>query len=241
MIKDILDEIAQESSTNKKMEILRKYADNQLLQRVLYLALSKRIKFYMRQIPEYTNLGTNKYTLNEAIEEMKYVLQRKVTGHDAQLHVKNLLQGMSANDAYVLERIIEKDLKIGMGRSNVNKVIPNLIEKTPYQGAKSFSEKLAKDIFDKYGYAYSDVKMDGRYANCIINDGVEFESRQGETTYIPQDSLLVKELSKFPDGVLNGELTMVEEKEINVKVGERINVDGIEYTPKELYEKFKIH
>jgi hypothetical protein len=46
MIKAIFDEIAAESSTNKKMEILGKYKDNELLKRVLYLANSKRIKFY---------------------------------------------------------------------------------------------------------------------------------------------------------------------------------------------------
>ena len=45
-IKEILDEIAAESSTNQKMVILAKYKDNELLKRVIYLAHSKRVKFH---------------------------------------------------------------------------------------------------------------------------------------------------------------------------------------------------
>jgi len=45
MIKEIFDEIAAEGGSNKKMEILGKYKDNELLKKVLYLANSKRVKF----------------------------------------------------------------------------------------------------------------------------------------------------------------------------------------------------
>jgi len=221
--------------------VLRKYKDNELLKEVLYQIKSKRVKFFLKQIPDYTPL-TNMVpaSLDWAILQLEEISSRKLTGQSAINHLRFILESVSPDDAYIIERIIDKDPKNGLGTTFINKIIPNLIEKTPYQGAKSFSEKLAKDIFKKFDYAYSDVKMDGRYANAIIQNGeVELESRQGETTFIPQDSLLMKELSKFPDGVLNGELTMVVEKEITVKTGELINVDGIDYSPEELYEKFK--
>ena len=209
-IKDILDEIANESSTNQKMVILKKYKDNELLKKVLYMALSKRVKFFLKQIPEYTPTFNPFNTLEDALRQIQVIADRKVTGYDAINHLKSTLQSLTADDAYVIERIIEKDLKIGMGRTFINKVIPDLIEKTPYQGAKPYDERLAEKIFEEYRYAYSDIKMDGRYANAIIQNGeVELESRQGETTFIPSDSLLIKELSTFDDGVLNGELTMV--------------------------------
>ena len=50
-IKGILDEIGNESSTKQKMVLLGKYKDNETLKRVLYLANSGRIKFYIKQIP----------------------------------------------------------------------------------------------------------------------------------------------------------------------------------------------
>jgi ATP-dependent DNA ligase len=208
-IKAIFDEISNTTGNNAKMEVLRKYKDNELLRRVLYQIKSKRVKFFLKQIPDYTHTDI-KYSLSDALNEIKLISDRKLTGFAATSHLKELLELLHPDDAYIIERIIDKDPKNGLGRTFINKVIPNLIEKTPYQGAKSYSEKLVKVIFEKYNYAYSDIKMDGRYANAIIDNGeVEFESRQGETTHIPSDSLLIEELSKFPDGVLNGELTMV--------------------------------
>lgn len=214
-IKDIFDEIAAESSTLKKVAILTKYKDNALLERVLYLAKSKRVKFYIKQIPPYESnpLGLN---FQESIEQLvENLTSRKISGNEAIHYLGNVLANVEPDEAYVIERIIEKDLKIGMGTTQINKVFPNLIEKTPYQGAKSYAKALAIKLFSgkpipnhSSVVAYSDIKMDGRYANAIIDNGtVELESRQGETTYIGNSPLL-KELARFGDCVLNGELTI---------------------------------
>ena len=59
-IKQIFDEIASTSGNNAKIEILGKYKDNELLKRVLYMANSKRVKFYLKQVPEYLALDTSR-------------------------------------------------------------------------------------------------------------------------------------------------------------------------------------
>lgn len=206
-IKKIFDEIAEEGGSNAKMDILRKYKDNELLERVLYLANSKRVKFYIKQIPEYESGTLYNMSVNNLNIIAATLSDRVETGHAAIAFLKSWLESFDADDAYILERIIEKDCKIGMGTSNINKVFPNLIEKTPYMGAKSFSEKLARKIFED-GPAHSQVKMDGRYANAIIRHGeVELLSRQGETTHVG-DAKFLEELSRFDDCVLNGELTI---------------------------------
>jgi len=207
MIKEILDEIANEPGSNAKMDILRKYSDNELLKKVIYHALSGRVKFYLKAIPDYTT-GSTRISLDEGIDALSKLSSRELTGHSAINYVSNLLESLSSDDAYVLTRIIDKDLKIGMGTSNVNKVIPGLIEKTPYMGAKSFSEDLARAIFKGEKPGISQIKEDGRYANAIIMGGtVDLVSRQGETTYVG-DAHFLKELEMLPDCVLNGELTM---------------------------------
>lgn len=210
-IKTIFDEISETRGDKAKMEVLRKYKDNELLQEVLYQIKSKKIKFFISQIPSFTPLtGKAPNSLEWALGQLKEISSRKITGHNAINHLRMVLESVSADDAFIIDRIIDKDPKNGLGTTYINKIIPNLIEKTPYQGAKSYSEKLTRAIFTKFGYAYSDVKMDGRYANAIIQNGeVELESRQGLKTFISADSMLIKELSMFPDGVLNGELTMV--------------------------------
>lgn len=207
MIKSILDEIAAEGGSNMKMEILGKYTDNDLLKEVMYLTKSRRVKYFLKQIPEYTT-GYQNYTLENAIEKLEQISNREVTGGDAISLLKMILEGTSANDAYVIERIIDKDLKIGMGTSNINKVFPKLIEKTPYMGAKSFSEKLARKIFEGGNHAISQLKADGTYRNAIIRSGeVELLSRQGEVSVL-EGAPFLEELSQLSDCVLNGELTI---------------------------------
>lgn len=213
MIKAIFDEIAAEGSTNKKMEILAKHKDNELLKRVLYLANSKRIKFYIKQIPTYRpiRLGDTYGLLLDNIKKLSRLSNREVTGNAAIQFLTTLLEYSDSDDAYIIERIIEKDCKIGMGTTNINKIFPGLIEKTPYMGALAFETELAKDIFLAEGSGtehYSQIKMDGRYANAIIRGGdVELESRQGEKTML-DGAKFVNELGTFPDCVLNGELTI---------------------------------
>lgn len=216
MIKQIFDEIAAESSTNRKVEILSKYKDNELLKEVLYKACSKRVKFYIKQIPEYTSIG-QPYSLEQAIVKIEDFSTRALTGNAAIGYLQKLLMGLPKDDAYVLERIIEKDCRINMGTSLINKVFPKLIEETPYMGAKSYDIKLVKKLFEKGKKAFSQVKMDGRYANSIIRSGeAELESRQGEPTVLVaidgegkiRDAKFIQELKRLDDCVLNGELTI---------------------------------
>jgi len=207
-IKQIFDEITNEPGTNQKMVILDKYKGNMLLKQVLYLANSKRVKFYIKQIPTYTSSNTAASTLEDACKSLTRLSDRLVTGHAAIVELINICESLTADDAYIIERIIEKDCRLGMGTTNINKIFKGLIEDTPYMGAISFDEKKARAIFNDGRRAYSQIKMDGRYCNAIIRNGeVELESRQGEPTIVTGATFL-QELADFPDCVLNGELTI---------------------------------
>lgn len=208
-IKQIFDEIAAESGNNAKVDILRKYSDNELLKKVLYMANSKRVKFYIKRIPEYNHIETT-LTLSDSLVELGRISDRTYTGGSAIDFLLGILSYLDTDDAYIIERIIEKDCKIGMGTTFMNKVFKDLIEDTPYMGAVSFDEKKARKIFEKGGKGISQIKMDGRYCNAVIRSGeVEMESRQGEPTILTGAKFL-DELTSFEDCVLNGELTMVD-------------------------------
>ncbi len=207
-IKKILDQIAAEPSTNKKMDILYGYKDNELLKRVLYLAYSPRIKFYIKQIPSFLSNPDGNMSLPTALDLLSELSSRRKTGHDASNHLRQILSQLSLENAQVVIKIIEKDCKLGMGVTNINKKFDDYIEDTPYMGAKAFKPKEAKKIFEKGGKGFSQIKMDGRYANAIICDGVvEPESRAGEQTRI-MGAKCIAELSKFKNCVLNGEFTV---------------------------------
>jgi hypothetical protein len=209
-IKQILFSIAAISGKNDKGKELAKHKDNELLKRVIYLAHSPRIKFYIKQIPEYKKISDiTEISLDFALLGLDALSTRKITGNEASDYLKHILSTLSEDDALVIERIIGKDLKIGMD-SGINKVIPNLIEETPYQGAKSFSEKGALKLFEKGKdkNVISQVKADGTYRNAIVRSGeVELISRQGEVSSL-EGAKFLKELSTLDDCVLNGELTI---------------------------------
>ncbi|RLF58283.1 MAG: hypothetical protein DRN27_05825 [Thermoplasmata archaeon] len=207
MIKQIFDEIANESSTNEKKNILSKYVENELLKRVLYLAKSKRVKFYIKQIPDYVYNEKTPIELDVVLDGLSLLSDRTVTGHNAITYLKNYLSGLSPDDAYVLERIIDKDLKIGMGTREINKIFPDLIEKTGYMGCKPFSKKLVMKLLDK-GSCYSQEKMDGMFINSIIQGGeVQNDSRQGDPITL-ENPIFLTELAGLKDCVINGELVM---------------------------------
>lgn len=206
MIKRILDELSSTSKTNVKLEILERYKDVPLLDEVLLKAYSRRIKFWIRQIPEYITSGKN-MPLEWGLDKLRDLSNREVTGHDAVNYLKYILETVSKDDAIVIERIIGKDLKIGVAEKMINKIFKDLIPTTPYMGAKSYDRKLVDSILST-GNAVSQVKMDGRYCNAVIENGqVELLSRQGEITNIGSADL-IRELETIGDCVLNGELTI---------------------------------
>jgi ATP-dependent DNA ligase len=192
------------------MEILESFKENPVLKKVLYLANSPRIKFYLRTIPSYTPKSTQRdeREMRAALEALDKLHKRELSGQAGLDHLKMILESCTPDDAYVIERIIDRDCKIGMGTTNINKIFPALIENTPYMGAIPFSVKSVKALFGNGKKAFSQVKMDGRYANITVEDGtVSVESRQGEAN--PLDSAaFIQELKRFPNCVLNGELTM---------------------------------
>jgi DNA ligase-1 len=191
------------------MNILERNKDNELLKKVLYLANSKRVKFYIKQIPEYVKniyiLGDN--LTHATLHELSPLSNREITGHAAIQHLKKILESVDPDAAYIIERIIEKDCKINMGTRNINKVIPDLIEKTGYMGCKPYSKELIEKVLEK-GQCYSQEKMDGRFVNIVIQGHeVMMESRQGEPTLLEKPFFLY-ELSDLKDCVINAELTM---------------------------------
>jgi len=235
-IKQIFDEISNESGTNEKMNILSKYENNELLKRVLYLANSKRVKFYIKQIPDY-DWGDG-MSLSWAIDQLAALSNREITGNSAISHLKGVLEHIDRDDADIIERIIEKDCKIGMGTRNINKVFPNLIEKVGYLGCKPYSRDLVLKLLAK-GTCYSQEKMDGRFINCIIQGGeVNNESRQGEPTILDNPKF-IGELSQLKDCVINAEITM-KSRELNILINadDYIEIDGICHSVSDILNKF---
>lgn len=217
MIYQIIQEIKAESSKNAKIAILAKHKDNELLQKALVACYSPYVQYYIRKIPAYTpESGKNfgKLPLTDAIASLERLTNRVVTGQAAIDYLIMLLENLSAEDAYILERIIKKSMDAGFSESTANKVWKNLVPTYPCLLAKGCDDKTIKRMTFP---AYSQLKADGMRVNAHITKGkVHLCGRSGKTVdllgELDADLLELASYIDHPEGniVFDGELVLVE-------------------------------
>ena len=210
-LNEFFENLASNASRNYKIEQLKKNSDNENLKEVVRLALDPFTQFYQRKIPTYTPnqnpLGDN---LDWALDQLVTMLaSRKVTGNAAIEHLQYVLENVTADNAKVVERVIQKDLKCGVQVSTANAVWDNLVHEYPVMLCSPFEQKLV----DKITFpAYVQLKMDGMRFNAIVKDGkCEFRSRNGKEIQLLGN--LEEEFIKLADGtnyVFDGELLVVD-------------------------------
>lgn len=213
-IHDILNELNQSNSSNYKIQVLIKHKDDMLLRRVLKMAYDKvSHRYYMTMNHWYKLLGTNPFpkvskptlTLEQALDFMETKLaSRELTGKDAIDAMDEVFCSVEDRDRELLVKMINRDLRINCGRSQINKVFKDLITKPVYMRCGVFTKKTAKDVSFP---AIIQLKADGTYREMQISEGkVEFLSRNGEQyEYTFADELA----SLLPDGHYMGEMLVV--------------------------------
>lgn len=241
MIYDILQELKADTSTNYKLSVLEKYQDNSTFVRVLKMAYDKvSYNFQIRKIPEYSNENTNT-SLEQALDFLEFTLaERKITGNKASEALCDVLSSLSETNAEVINLILDRDLKIGLNKTSINKVFSDLISKPVYQRCDTYREtgidkktkKLKKGTADNIKYpALLTLKADGTYREAFVQElKVEFLSRSGEEYFYKG---LSEELMKLPSNRRYfGELTVELNDELLAKIIDDINKDNPETADK---------
>ena len=199
---EILNEINQENGSKYKLSILEKYRDNKEFQKVLKLTYDKvKYNFYvtphtLKKPEEYEG----KVKLSAALKFLEIDLAKRwTTGKDAITETNSLLRLLSKEDAEVVWRILDRDLRININSKSINKVFKKLITEFPYMRC-SLPDKL-----DRIKYpAFIQLKCDGTY-RTIVKDGDEIRiyARSGEESTLP---MFKKKIKNLPDGAYIGEL-----------------------------------
>ena len=217
----------------EKEAILRANSDNDLLKSVIKLALDPFIQFYIRKIPKYKASKVT-LTLASALDKLSELSSRNKTGNAGIEHLTYIMESVNAEDALVIERVIEKDLRCGVSEATVNKIWPRFIPTYPVMLASGFEGKL----IEKFNWpGFVQLKLDGMRFNAIVRNGkVELRSRNGKELNIPNELFhqSFTELAKVyqEDVVFDGELLVINEsgKPLDRKTGNGILTKSIKGT-----------
>lgn len=177
-LNEFFEQLADNPSRNYKIAQLTANKDNELLKEVVRLALDPFTQFYIRKIPKYTPNKNEGISLKFALDSIGDLSKRLVTGNAGIDHLRSNLEALNEQDAKVIERIIQKDLKCGVQVSTANAVWTGLVNEYPVMLCSQFDQKLVDKI--KFP-AIVQLKMDGMRFNAIVrNDKVEYRSRNGK-------------------------------------------------------------
>ena len=177
-LNQFFDALAATAGRNDKIAMLEANRENGILREVVRLALDPFTQFYIRKIPNYKPNTGEGISLKFALDSLYDLSARLVTGNAGINHLTGMLEALNVEDAKVIERIIQKDLKCGVQTSTANKVWMGLIKEYPVMLCSGYEQRLV----DKISFpAYVQLKMDGMRFNAIVRDGkVEFRSRNGK-------------------------------------------------------------
>lgn len=198
----ILNEFNNSNSRNYKLDVLKKYKDNQGFIKVFQLCYDK-VKYNFGITMKNINIPEPKdiISLQEALSKLDDLITRKYTGNAANAFLTGIFSTLSQDNQEVLKRIIDRDLRIGVGPKEYNKVVnkKDQIFKLPYMRC-SLTDKIKNIVYP----AMLQVKMDGTY-RTLIKRGTEIEcfTRSGEQHVYPK---LFSCFGNAADGVYIGEL-----------------------------------
>ena len=211
-VNSIFEKLADTSSRLEKEAILKKNSTNDVFKRAIFLALDPYTQFYIRKIPKYTPNSKKGIDLKFALDTLNDLSSRRITGNAAIDFLRDTLEALNIEDAKVLERVIEKDLRCGVSEATVNKIWKNLVPTYPCMLASGYEDKLVNKIQFP---AIAQLKLDGMRFNAIVKNGaVEFRSRNGKLLNLLghlEDEFL--KLAGNDKVVIDGELCVVDPEE----------------------------
>ena len=237
-ILEIINEVNLENGSNFKKSIFKKHIDNELFKRVLKMAYDKVKYSYgitMKNIvytPE-SNYIENELSLENVLDELENEFcTRNITGNNALNRITLLLETLKEENTIVVEKILNRDLKINIGITGINEIFKNLIIEPCYMRCDIFYNdkikkgKLVKGTSGNIDFsAYLQLKADGTYREFKVEDSeVSCISRSGESYEYP---FLFNTFKNFPNNHYMGELTVIANDEIMDRILPKIRKEDL--------------
>ena len=184
--RDFVNEIMESNSRLHKQAVLKKYKDDEVIQKYLQIAFDPYKVFGLstRKLAKEVHVeGSLLYEGIDTVFALFNYLERRNTGKDYDISVcQQMLDAVTAGNtecAELLEKLICKDLSIGCDSKTINKEIPGLIPQFACQLAQKYFDNPTK--LEGKTFAIT-TKLDG-FRLIAIKDSygeVKFYSRVGQ-------------------------------------------------------------
>lgn len=216
-IAEIFEELEHTSGRNDKIAILKKATldtnTNRLIKLIFSYALDPFKVYGIKKIPNYKKADghASNIRLDKAILLLDDLHNRKYTGKKATNHLQWILEQLSDDESFIIERIIGRDMKVGVLASTVNKVWPKLIPIYPCMLCVGFNEKTVQNI--EYP-AVVQEKLDGMRVNFIV-EGKKLDVRSRNGKAINLNGYLAREFVTLSAGrnyMFDGELLVLDKE-----------------------------
>lgn len=213
--KEFVDEVQQNNSRNYKLEVLKKYKENENIKRYLDFIYNPYKITGISEGKLYKEVSMVVQGVTSMYELMDYLLVHN-TGRDEDIAVIQQYKDTLDSDYYeIFDSVVTKSLSLGVDVLSINKCMGNLIP--------VFSVQLANKYFDKpevvEGKTFAlTTKIDGGRIIAIKENGkVTFYTRQGQV-YEGLVDLEKEMLEKLPDNIcLDGEITLLDKGNLTSK------------------------
>lgn len=221
--KNFIDELQMSNSRNYKLDILRKYRDDEDVKYYLNFLYNPYIVTGISDKKLYkdvSRLNVNNYTMpSYTVKSLLNYIAKFNTGSDFLINTIQIFKDQQLDvDLYeIFDAIITKNFPLGIDVKSINKCIPNLIPEFNVMLANKYFEK--PEIVEGKEFTLT-TKIDGGRIIAIKKNGVaKFYTRQGQEYEGLVD--LKEEMEKhMPDNIcLDGEITLLDpyvDDEVNI-------------------------
>lgn len=175
-VKKIFDTIAATSSTNDKIETIKKYKDNELFKYCLKFLVSQDTTTGLssKKVNKKLNLKLANIEFKNVIELCEYVLKNNTGTDQIIINVKNYIDNQPYELQEFLTNLVTKKIRLGCNVKLVNKAIPGLIYTHEVMLASKFEGVLKEPV-------NISLKLDGIRCSLLCEDGkIKALSRQGK-------------------------------------------------------------
>ena len=177
----IINQVANTNRATEKKEILKEH-DSDTLREVLERAYNPYKRFFVsgdtlraeiEKTPDADAVSVSQY--NSMLLALDSLHNRTYTGQSAVNHLVNTLSNTHPNTKELAARILDKDLKAGLGAKTINQVFPNLVPEFNVMLASTFNPERV--IFP----CAVSTKLDGMRLIILYKNGeIYFKTRSGQ-------------------------------------------------------------